>query len=126
MLRFLSAEWLQAFDDALRHAGNLGTQFGETPIRIAQEIVDEAHPVRYVVVLDGNGGRIDADGPGDVTFVSDRQTAAELAQGSLNAQGALTSGKLKLRGEVDRLAAAGAALAQLGDLLDDLRANTDF
>ena len=54
------------------------------------------------------------------------ETAAGLAQGTLNAQRALTSGRLKLRGEVDRLAAASGALAGLGDMLGPLRADTEF
>lgn len=127
MPRFLSDEWLQAFDTALRSDHELGARFVRSPIAIAQEVDDGA--VRYIVVLDGEGGRIERQHPEypvDVTFVCDRSTAAELAQGTLNAQRALTSGRLKLRGEVDRLGAAGAALAGLGDLLAGLRADTEF
>ena len=127
MLRFLSDEWLQAFDAALRSDRELGARFVGSPIAIAQEVDDGA--VRYVVVLDGDGGRIETQNheyPVDVTFACDRGTAAELARGTLNAQRALTSGRLKLRGEVDRLGAAGSALAGLGDLLADLRADTEF
>ena len=127
MLRFLSPEWLRAFDTALRSDRELGARFVGSPIAIAQEIGDL--DVRYVIVLDGEGGRVETknrDYPVDVTFVCDRTTAAALAQGTLNAQRALTSGRLKLRGEIDRLGAAGAALAGLGDLLAGLRADTEF
>jgi hypothetical protein len=130
VLRFLSADWLRAFDEALRADEELGARFAANPIAIGQEITaGDAPAIRYVLVLDDSGGRIEA-GPGaapdDVTLVCDRETAAGLAQGALNAQRALTSGRLKLRGEVDRLAAASAALAGLGDLLAPLRANTEF
>jgi hypothetical protein len=127
VLRFLSPEWVRAFDRALRSDRELGARFVGSPIAIAQEVGDAA--VRYVIVLDGDGGRVEAewrDFPVDVIFVCDRATAAGLAQGTLNAQRALTSGRLKLRGEVDRLGAASAALAGLGDLLADLRADTEF
>jgi hypothetical protein len=127
VLRFLSPEWLRAFDTALRSDRELGARFLGSPIAIAQEIADS--DLRYVIVLDGDGGRVETarrDLPVDVTFVCDRATAAALAQGTLNAQRALTSGRLKLRGEVDRLGAAGAALAGLGDLLAGLRADTEF
>jgi SCP-2 sterol transfer family len=127
VLRFLSPEWLRAFDTALRSERDLGARFVGSPIAIAQEVVDAA--VQYVIVLDGDGGRVEAerrDFPVDVTLVCDRTTAAGLAQGTLNAQRALTSGRLKLRGDVDRLGAASAALAGLGDLLADLRADTEF
>ena len=128
MLRFLSAEWVRAFDEALRAARGLGTRFAANPIAIAQEVAVEP-VVRYVIVLDGDGGRVVSGGEAvdaDVTFVCDRDTAVELARGTTNAQSALTSGRLKVRGEVDRLAAAGGALAGLGDLLADLRARTEF
>jgi SCP-2 sterol transfer family len=132
VLRFLSAEWLQAFDAVLRADQGLGARFAASPIAIAEEVAmgpGAEGVVRYVVVLDGAGGRIEADGRAtraDVTFVCDRATAAGLAQGTVNAQRALTSGRLKLRGEVDRLAAASSALAGLADLLTGLRANTEF
>jgi len=130
VLRFLSAEWLRAFDEALRADRGLGARFAENPIAIAQEVtVVPPAVVRYVVVLDRAGGRVEVDAPAtraDVTFVCDRDTAVALAQGAVNAQRALTSGRLKLRGEVDRLAAASGALAALGDLLAALRADTEF
>ncbi|HEY5011422.1 MAG TPA: SCP2 sterol-binding domain-containing protein [Acidimicrobiia bacterium] len=135
MLQFLSPEWLQAFDAALRAEPGLGARFAASPIAIAQEVANQtgtearAEPVRYVVVLDGAGGRVESGAgapPADVTFICDRATAAELARGEVNAQRALTSGRLKLRGEVDRLAAASSALAGLGDLLESLRENTHY
>lgn len=135
MLRFLSPEWLRAFDDVLRAEPGLGARFAASPIAIGEEVAAEsdtepgAEPVRYVVVLDGAGGRVESGTgapPADVTFVCDRATAAGLARGDVNAQRALTSGRLKVRGEVDRLAAASSALAGLGDLLASLRQNTDF
>jgi hypothetical protein len=131
VLRFLSSEWLQAYDDALRSEPDLGGRFAECPIAIAQEVSDGRGDgtVRYVVVLDASGGRLeagDAAAGADVTFVCDRETAAQLAQGSINAQRALTSGRLKLRGGVDRLAAASAALVAMGDVMESVRMNTEF
>lgn len=126
---FLSDEWLDAFDDALRADPSVAGRFAASPIAIAQEVTsDGSGPRSYVVVLDGDGGRLLRDGTatGDVTFVCDRATAAALARGELNAQRALTSGRLKLRGDVDRLGSAAGALTALGDVLAELRANTTF
>jgi hypothetical protein len=127
---FLSGDWLRAFDAALRADGSLGERFAGSPIVIAQEVsTGDSEPVRYVVVLDETGGRVESDGhapAADVTFVCDRATAVRLAQGTVNAQRALTSGRLKIRGEVDRLGAASGALAALGDLLADLREHTEY
>jgi hypothetical protein len=126
---FLSDEWLDAFDASLRADPTLGPRFAATPIAIAQEVTaDSGARLGYVVVLDGAGGRVVRAGSvtGDITFVCRADTAAALARGELNAQRALTSGRLKLRGDVDRLGAAADALTALGDLLADLRASTTF
>ena len=125
MLRFLSDPWIRAFDAALRADTTLGARFAASPIAIAQEVASEQS---YVVVLDADRGRIVTDGShrADVTFVCSRATAVELARGELNAQHALTSGRLKLRGDVDRLGGAADALAAIGDLLAALRADTEF
>ena len=122
---------MQALDAELRADGDLGARFGSSPIAIAQEVAGtvrdaDAPVVRYVVVLDGEGGRVSADARGDVTFVCDHATAAGLARGDVNAQRALTSGRLKIRGEVDRLAGASSALTGLSDILAGLRAGTEF
>ena len=83
MLRFLSAEWLRAFDAALRADRGLGSRFAANPITIAQEIAGhdgdagpagKEQPIRYVIVLDGAGGRLEREGSTsararDVTFV---------------------------------------------------------
>jgi putative sterol carrier protein len=125
--RFLSDVWLDEFDAALRADSTLGEAFGASPITIAQEVVDDAGGRGYLVVLDAAGGRIATDGSlADVTFISDRDTAGALARGELNAQRALTSGRLKVRGDVDRLGAAGAALSALGDVLAAVRAHTEY
>ena len=66
------------------------------------------------------------EGSPDVTLVVDRVTAAALAQGTLNAQRALTDGRLSIRGDARTLAAADATLAALGDVFAAVRAATDF
>ena len=128
MPEFLSDEWLAAFDRELRADPTIADRFADSPIAIAQEVIDGGSRRGYVVVLDGEGGRVERDGtvPGDVTFVCDRDTAVALARGELNAQRALTSGRLKLRGDIDRLGAAAGALITLGDALGEVRAHTVF
>jgi hypothetical protein len=133
MLPYLSPAWLEAFDAVLQADSTLAARFAAAPIAIAQEVtIGDSDTVRYAVVLDGAGGRLVSGAaalhatPAAVTIACDRPTAVALAQGTMNAQGALTSGRLKVRGEVDRLAAASAALAAVGDLLAGLRANTVY
>jgi len=107
-----------------RFGGDHDRQAGELRLEQVSTVVGGRGAL--VVVLDGEGGRVSADARGDVTFVCDHATAAGLARGDVNAQRALTSGRLKIRGEVDRLAGASAALTGLSDILAALRADTEF
>ncbi len=64
-------------------------------------------------------------GPG-ISITTDRRTAGALARGELNAQSALDTNRLILRGNLAALAAARGALEALGDLFGAVRATTTF
>ena len=66
------------------------------------------------------------DGPDDLTFACDYTTAVALARGEVNAQAALMDGRLRLRGDVERVAEMREALVALGDVLGRVRAATAF
>jgi putative sterol carrier protein len=66
------------------------------------------------------------DGPDDLTFVCDYPAAVALARGETNAQAALMDGRLRLRGDVERVAEMREALVALGDVLGRVRAVTAF
>jgi hypothetical protein len=67
----------------------------------------------------------DAD-PADVCLETDYVTAAALARGEMNAQTALADGRLRVSGDVARLAAHASALVRLGDLFAAVRPATTF
>jgi len=129
MPRFLSPEWLAALDEA---AGAAAVPPG---VRLTiQQIVTAGAgegggaDVRYHLVVDGGRLRVH---PGeaaaaDVTLVQTRAVAAALSRGELNAQQALAAGRLKLRGDIGRLAREGRALTALEDVFAAVRAETTY
>ena len=67
-----------------------------------------------------------ADAPAaDVRLETDYATAVALARGETNAQAALADGRLRVSGDVARLAAHASALARLDDLFAAVRATHD-
>ena len=63
--------------------------------------------------------------PADVCLETDYATAVALARGEMNAQAALADGRLRVSGDVARLAAHAAALARLDDVFAAVRARHD-
>src|SRR4051794_37280947 len=128
MAPFLSPEWIAALDAAAREAAV------PAGVRLTiQQIVTGDEPqgdgggggeVRYHLVVDGGRLRVH---PGeasaaDVTLVQTRAVAAALSRGDLNAQQALEAGRLKLRGDIGRLAREGRALTAVEDVFAAVRA----
>jgi hypothetical protein len=127
MARFLSDEWIAALDGAARHAAVPGG----VSLTI-QQIVTGAgaggDDVRYhFVVADGRLRVHAGEAPApDVTLVQTREVAAALSRGELNAQQALEAGRLKLRGDVGRLAREGKPLIALEDVFAAVRDETSY
>lgn len=140
MARFLSDEW---FADIRRHQPAAGGP-GPGPVDAAlvvEEVVPDAPggEVRYRVVIAGAAARIaakqqpepDRDPAGDgaepdLTITCDWETAASLAQGRLSAQAALMDGRLRIRGNLSRLAGGAAQLAGLDPVPPEVRARTTY
>ena len=125
MPRFLSPEWIEALDAAAREAA------GPAGVRLTiQQIVTDSGggEVRYHLVVDDGRVRVrpgDAAGA-DLTLVQSRAVAAALSRGELNAQQALEAGRLKLRGDIGRLAKEARALMAMEDVFAAVRAATAY
>jgi len=127
MVQFLSPEWIAALDTAAREA----TVPAGVRLTIQQVVTGESDrdgDVRYHLVLDEGrlqirAGETDA---ADVTLVQTRAVAAALSRGELNAQQALEAGRLKLRGDIGRLAREGRALSAMEDVFAAVRAVTSY
>ena len=125
MVRFLSPEWI----DALATAARAATVPAGVRLTIQQIVTEEAGgDVRYHLVVDDGRLRVHAgDAPApDVTLVQSREVAAALSRGEINAQQALEAGRLKLRGDIGRLAREGKALTAVEDVFAAVRETTSY
>jgi SCP-2 sterol transfer family len=125
---FLSDDWIAALDRAARAAPGLASLAPETPLVIEQRVRLGDREVVYSLSFDATGARVVA-GPAsspDVVLVTDAATAWALQRGAINGQEAAVTGHLKLRGDVERLRAAGEALRAVDDVFSEVRAATTY
>ena len=128
MIEFLSDEWIAALAGATSAGG------GEPGESLVVEPVVRGVPgraeVRYRIAFAEAGCIVsavpaDAD-PADVYLETDYPTATAIARGDMNAQAALADGRLRVTGDVARLAAHAAALGKIGDLFAAVRPTTVY
>lgn len=147
-VRFLTREWAEALDGAALASGALREAARGVELTIQQEVVpdgddagtpgraggdtadgdDTDTAVRYALRFADGEVRVlwGPVGAPDVTFVQDRSAAEAMSRGELNAQQAFVLGKLRVRGDVDRLVGAREAFALLEDTFADVRARTEY
>jgi hypothetical protein len=128
---FLSDEWIRALGDAAR-AGTGETAAAEAALVVEPVVlgVPGRGEVRYRVICDETVRAVSPasadDSVVDVRIETDYPTAVAIARGEVNAQAALADGRLRVAGDVARLAGFAGALAKLGDLFAAVRASTTF
>jgi hypothetical protein len=120
-------------------------------IRVAQECVRQGAPagpgqpslvlrqvvtatpegeVQYRMVVGPDGATL-LPGPGseaevDVTFITDYSTASAVARGDLSTHAALSAGRIRVGGDIARLAAGSALLQGADGIPPAIRAQTTF
>lgn len=126
MTEFLSAEWIDQLDAALRAAPNLdGGPF------VLEQVVNEVPRrgvVRYRLVVADGTARVsrESDAPVDVRLTTDYETAVAIARGDANAQVALSQGRLRITGDSEALTRHADELRQLATAGAELRPTTTF
>jgi hypothetical protein len=122
--RFLSTEWFAEVAQQSRPRAGMGIT---PPIDLVLEQVVRGTPdgeVRYRVVVSGATVYIDppptdatngtaAPPPPDLTLACDWETASAMAQGRLSSQAALVEGRLRVKGNLARLAGRAGDLVGL-------------
>ena len=130
MAEFLSDEWIRALGDAARAGGDHDPADEVLVVETLVRRVPGRREVCYRVTCDTTVRAVvlpsATDAPADVRIEADYPTAAALARGELNAQTALADGRLRVSGDLARLAGHAAALARLGDVFAAVRASTTF
>ncbi len=122
MPAYLSEEWIQEADAALRASG-LCTADGE---RFAVE--QRVGEVVFHMVFDGDGARVSigpAVGPA-VVLSQSRDTAVAIARGELSAEEAVLNGRTVVEGEPLALLSHHKVLARANDVFADIRSRTDW
>jgi hypothetical protein len=127
MARYLSPEW---FDDVLAHQRPLIPQTVGAPLVVDQVVsCTPDGEVRYRVVVSGGRAVVEApprEGEPDLTIACDWATATALAQGTLGSQAALLEGRLRVRGNLARIASSVGGLAGVDPIPPEVRRRTTF
>jgi hypothetical protein len=126
---FLSDEWIRELTLACANAaGGAGSTAGRFVIEPVVTGVPDRGEVRYRISFDADACAVEpVDGTAaDVWLETDYVTAVALARGTANAQAALADGRLRVSGDVARLASHAATLAGLDDLFAALRSSTTY
>lgn len=137
MPRFLSDEW---FDAVRLHSGHGEPEpephhsiHGPRPDRLVLEQVVTGSPdgnVRYFVIVEDNNARLVESGfarqVADLTITTDWDTATAMAKGELATQAALMQGRLRVRGNLAKLAGRAGDLAGLDPVPEAVRKNTTY
>jgi hypothetical protein len=120
MLRYLSAEWIEAVG---RAASGVRVE-GVAPLSI-DHVVGEH---RWHLVWDGASLTVGLGETGTATlrFEQDEATARAIAEGAVNAQTAFISGRLRITGDVERLIDSAPLFTALDAALAPVRALTEF
>ncbi|HVR33220.1 MAG TPA: SCP2 sterol-binding domain-containing protein [Acidimicrobiia bacterium] len=114
-VKFLSAEWAQAVEDALNSHPGFKSAIGNADLGLQFNVSDtpEGDTAYYLKSSGGSTaltlGTID---DADVTLGQTYDTASAIAKGDLNTQTAFMTGKLKVAGNLAKLMMHQAAIQQ--------------
>jgi hypothetical protein len=139
MPRFLSPEWVNAFDAALRGVvlPDLGEDTGIAASDGRFTVAQNVHggpdgEVTLLMTADAGSLRmalVDGDSTDprpDVTIVVSYEDAAALSTGELRAADAITAGRIRVRGDLSVLAAGQAMLVAAQPHIQSLAATTTY
>ncbi len=120
MLEYLSSEWIEEADAALRASGLCAPDGDRFAV---QQQVGE---VIFHMVFDGEGARV-SSGPApdpEVAFSQARETAVAIAKGELSAEEAVLNGEVTFEGNPMALLSHRRLLARAEDIFAEMRDRT--
>ncbi len=122
-VKFLSAEWCQAVQDALNSSEAFKSAAGSQTAKVEQVVSAPDGEVRYWFKLEGGSASLglgDSPDPVDATISQDYETAVALAKNELTGTAAYMSGKLRISGDLMKLMQLQGALGQMPTALKDV------
>jgi alkyl sulfatase BDS1-like metallo-beta-lactamase superfamily hydrolase len=129
VLRYLSLDWIDALGEEVDRSDALKEAAVGRRITVTQIVTDgpEGDVTYHLAVDDGavHFGPGPADGE-QVRFVQDWDTAVAVATGTMNAQEAFISGRIKLIGDQQQILDAVPVFAALDTVFSSVRERTDY
>ncbi len=127
--KYLSQEWIDELDRAARASDLVHTAAPDLVFVVEHEVTGGPDgPVRYHIAFDRGAVRLHL-GPAeraDACFTEDFETAVAVSSGSINAQSAFMTGRLRVRGDMEKLIAAQPAIEALDRAVEAARARTTY
>ena len=126
---YLSNEWINAVAEGIKLNNEIAVVARDNTISVTQTITGTPHgDVTYH--LESRDGKITfASGPAtvsDIAFTQDWATAVGVATGKINAQEAFISGKIRFKGDHERVIATQLLFLALDQVFSAVNANTNF
>ena len=129
MAKYLSQEWIDELDRAAQMSGLVRAAAPDLVLVVEHEVTGSPDgTVRYHIVFDRGSARLRAGAAekADACFTEDHATAVAVSSGDINAQSAFMTGRLKVRGDMEKLIAAQPAIEALDRALEEARARTTY
>jgi len=127
--KYLSPEWIDELDRAAQASDLVRAAAPDLVFVVEHEVTGLPEgTVRYHIAFDRGSARLRSGGAPDpdACFTEDVETAVAVSSGAINAQSAFMSGRLRVRGDMDKLIAAQAAIEALDVALEEPRARTTY
>jgi putative sterol carrier protein len=121
-VKFLSAEWAAAAQDAMNADAGFSGAIGTHTARLQQVVSTPDGEKRYYVKLEDGKAVVavgDVESP-DATITQDYDTAKGISTGELSAVAAYMTGKLRVQGDLMKLMTMQGVLTQLPNALKSL------
>lgn len=126
---YLSQQWIDAVASGIKLSNEIATVASDNAIAVTQVVTGTPHgDVTYH--LESRDGVVNfAAGPAlvsDITFTQDWQTAVGVATGKINAQEAFISGKIRFKGDHEKVIATQPLFVALDVVFSAVNALTNF
>ena len=126
---YLSNEWINAVASGIKLNNDIAVAARDYSVSVTQ-IVTSTPRGDVTYHLESRDGKITfASGPAkvsDVAFTQDWKTAVGVATGKINAQEAFISGKIRFKGDHERVIATQPLFLALDVVFTSVNANTNF